>query len=85
MLIEIIYLGMMPFLTLAAFIVHKLGCADMVEEFGGEKIFFGYPLIMVLWPLFAFVGILFIIGYVIFIVFNVIADKVVNMIKSGDR
>lgn len=86
-LILIVYFGMMPVLTIAAMVIHKLGYADMVEELGGEKIGFGYPIMMALWPIcvFAgvFVGIVFVVLWVSFMILNAFADFIVNTVKGN--
>ena len=82
-LILIVYFGMMPVLTIAAMVIHKLGYADMVEELGGEKIGFGYPIMMALWPICVFVGIVFVVRWVSFMILNAFADFIVNTVKGN--
>lgn len=78
-MLGLIYFGMMPVLTLIAMIVHKLGYADMKEQFGGDNIFFGYPVIMAFWPLIMFAFVALGIVYVIFLLLNAIVDLIIGI------
>lgn len=77
-MIELIYFGMMPVLTLIAMIVHKLGYADMKEQFGGDNIVIGYSLVMIFWPLVLLVFIVLGILYTVYLVLDVISDLIID-------
>lgn len=77
-----IYFGMMPVITLAMFVVHKLGYVDMIEELGGDKAAFGYPLFIGLWPLFGLISISMGLFFLLFFVFDRLSDYIVKKIKK---
>lgn len=85
-MIEFIYFGMIPIIVFALMIVHKLGYVDVVKflelDADNQGAAIGAIFALFLWPFLALVGVGSAILYVLYLILDLIADKIVSIIKK---